>query len=236
MKKLKARYKMNPVKEFSRFAEDYQSYKIIQSRVAKELVALIDSKPKNILDIGAGSGEIYKNIDWEFDRFYALDKSEKMLNLHPDFKTQKLLCDFNNYECYKNLKNRKIDFIFSSSSLQWAENLDNIFENISFLSKKIAFAIFTDKTFETLHKTAGIKSPIFSGEEILNSAKKFFMINYRFKSYRLFFKDSRSMFSYIKRSGVSAGERRLSFKETKRLFREYPLKYLEFEVLFIWTE
>ena len=60
---------MNPVKEFSRFAEDYQSYKIIQSRVAKELVALVDSKPKNILDIGAGSGEIYKNIDWEFDRF-----------------------------------------------------------------------------------------------------------------------------------------------------------------------
>jgi len=159
-----------------------------------------------------------------------------MLSLHPDIKTQKLLCDFNKDECFKDLENKEIDFVFSSSSLQWAENLDNIFENISFLSKKFAFAIFTDKTFETLHKTAGIKSPIFSADEILNSAKKFFMINYRFKSYRLFFKDNRSMFGYIKRSGVSAGERKLSFKETKRLFREYPLKYLEFEVLFIWTD
>jgi malonyl-CoA O-methyltransferase len=41
------------------------------------------------------------------------------------------------------------------------------------------------------------------------------------------------MFRYIKQSGVSGGERKLSYTQTKQLMENYPLKYLEFEVLFI---
>jgi malonyl-CoA O-methyltransferase len=43
------------------------------------------------------------------------------------------------------------------------------------------------------------------------------------------------MFQYIKRSGVSGGEKQLGFKEIKVLMNSYPLDYLEFEVLFVNT-
>jgi malonyl-CoA O-methyltransferase len=52
--------------------------------------------------------------------------------------------------------------------------------------------------------------------------------------YRLKFEDNLSKFRYIKNSGVSGGERKLSFKDTKRLIENYPHKYLEFEVMFVW--
>jgi len=41
------------------------------------------------------------------------------------------------------------------------------------------------------------------------------------------------MFRYIKKSGVSGGEKQLSYKQIKHLMKAYPLDYLEFEVLFI---
>jgi malonyl-CoA O-methyltransferase len=42
------------------------------------------------------------------------------------------------------------------------------------------------------------------------------------------------MLRYIKQSGVSGGKRQLSYKDIKNLLDNYPLDYLEFEVLFIW--
>ena len=43
------------------------------------------------------------------------------------------------------------------------------------------------------------------------------------------------MFKYIKGSGVSGSRKVLDYKQSKRLFREYPLDYLEFEVVFIYS-
>lgn len=222
-------------KEFSRFAKEYQNYKIIQKRVAAHLVSKIDKKPKNILDLGAGSGEIYRNISWEIDNFIACDISKKMLSLHPG-NVEKMVCDFDKNECFKSLKDKKFDFIFSSSALQWSKNLDLTLKNIASLNKPCAFSIFTDKTFETIHKLASIKSPIYSLEEILYLTNRYFLINYEVKRYRLFFEDRYSMFRYIKKSGVSSGKKRLSYKEAKELIENYPHSYLEFEVVFIWTK
>ena len=41
------------------------------------------------------------------------------------------------------------------------------------------------------------------------------------------------MFNYIKKSGVSGGEKQLTYMQTKQLMKSYPLDYLEFEVLFV---
>jgi len=41
------------------------------------------------------------------------------------------------------------------------------------------------------------------------------------------------MFRYIKKSGVSGGEKQLNYQQMKRLMENYPLNYLEFEVLFV---
>jgi len=227
---------MNPIKEFSRFANSYQKYKIIQTKVAKHLVSKVSNKPKYILDLGAGEGEIYKNIDWDIKNFIAVDKSKKMLELHPEENVKKIVCDFSQKECFEKLKKEKFDFIFASSSLQWSKDLDFTFREIAKLKKNFAFAIFTDKTFETIHKLSNISSPIYSLDEILYFSSKYFMINYEVKRYKLFFENKMDMFRYIKRSGVSSGKRVLSYKETKSLISNYPSKFLEFEVVFLWQK
>jgi len=52
------------VKEFSRFANQYSNYNIIQVEVAKTLVEQLPSNTySTIIDIGSGSGEVYKNIE-----------------------------------------------------------------------------------------------------------------------------------------------------------------------------
>ena len=54
------------------------------------------------------------------------------------------------------------------------------------------------------------------------------------KNYKLNFEDNLSLFRYIKKSGVSGGEKRLNYSETKALLKNYPHKFLEFEVIFLW--
>ena len=54
-------------------------------------------------------------------------------------------------------------------------------------------------------------------------------------NYKLEFEDTREMFKYIKKSGVSGSRNELSYKQIKALMEQYPLNYLEFEVVFIYT-
>jgi len=60
-------------------------------------------------------------------------------------------------------------------------------------------------------------------------------IDYEVQNYKLYFQDNISKFRYIKNSGVSGGDAKLSYKDTKSLIDNYPYDYLEFEVLFIMS-
>jgi malonyl-CoA O-methyltransferase len=227
---------MNIVQEFSRFANQYDSYNSVQSQVAKKLVSMIEAKKyNNIIDIGCGSGLIYKNIidnHISFKEFTALDFSLEMLDIHPcAIDIKKIHFDFNKQENFKQLK--KYDFVISSSALQWSRDLDMTLREISNLSTKCYLSIFTSNTFSTLHKVANIKSPIYSEEYIKNRVTKYFNCSFETIKYHITFSSVHQMFQYIKRSGVSGGDRQLSYAKTKELIKNYPLNYLEFEVLFI---
>ena len=52
--------------------------------------------------------------------------------------------------------------------------------------------------------------------------------------YKLEFGNKKDLFDYIKKSGVS-GKKSLSFSDSKKLYKEYDLNYLEFEVIFVKT-
>ena len=58
-------------------------------------------------------------------------------------------------------------------------------------------------------------------------------LEYKIESYKLHFDDKLSIFRYIKESGVSGGVKRLKFLETKELIKNYPLEFLEFEVIYL---
>jgi len=229
---------MKIVKEFSRFAEEYNERNVIQLEVAKRLVSMLPKKDyKKILDLGSGSGAIYSYMiknEILFEKFVAFDFSEEMLMLHPKNEKIFLTClDFNNKDAFSTYLDNEFDVILSSSALQWSEDLSLVLKNISRLSSEHYFSFFTSNTFLTLHKTAGITSPIYSKELIKESLERYFKYTMEVAKYKLYFDSVQEMFRYIKRSGVSGGSGKLTYKEMKQLIKSYPLDYLEFEVVFI---
>lgn len=222
--------------EFSKHALEYDKYNVIQNRVIQKLLSLVNNKPLNILDLGCGNGSLCKAIDWNYEHFTGVDFAPGMLELHPKSKNiEAVYGDFNDKTLFENLLTCQYDYIFSASALQWAEDLDMVFKNIKNLNAPIALAIFTSNTFKTLNETASITSLLRSADEVNELQKKYFDGEFEVINYKLEFESTRDMFKYIKKSGVSGARKVLSYKESKKLLNEYPVNYLEFEVIFIYS-
>lgn len=220
--------------EFSKYAHSYEKYNIIQNQVADELLSLVKYKAENILDLGCGRGALAKKIEWEIQHFLGVDFAKNMLELHP--KSEHIECiysDFDNPALYEELFMYDFDYILSASALQWSQNLSQLFSQIARLNfQDFAFALFSANTFKTLHETAQIISPLPSTKQIQDAAALLGAQSY-VKTYTLEFENTHEMFRYIKKSGVSGGRNLLSYKQTKKLMQDYPLNYLEFEVVFL---
>ncbi len=215
--------------EFSKRANSYKQHNIIQKKVVKNLLENIHSQPKNILDLGCGDGAVYNSLTWEIDSFTGVDKATNMCKLHPCEKNIILLNqDFETFEF------KKYDLVISSSALQWAKDLESLFQKIAKSTDEIAFSIFCDGTFKTIYEVANLKPFLPNKDKLLKLLEKDFLFTHKIVNYKLEFEDNLSKFRYIKNSGVSGGERKLSFKDTKKLIENYPHGYLEFEVMFIW--
>lgn len=220
--------------EFSKYAEHYGAYNIIQNRVVEKLLSHVKDKPKNILDLGCGRGAVCERISWEYDSFTGVDFAPGMLKLHPS--SQKIECingNFNDESLFETLLKKRCDYVVSASALQWADDFESTFKNIKKFKTPIALAIFTSNTFKTLNATASLDSILRSAQEIDTLQKKYFDATFEVVNYQLEFESTRDMFRYIKQSGVSGSRKVLAYKETKQLMREYPVNYLEFEVAFI---
>jgi len=225
-------------KEFSKNAKNYNKYNIIQKQVAKKLISFIKNQPKIILDLGCGSGELYRLINWDIESFTAVDISKKMCELHPKGKHIKVInANYEDDEVFDILKKQKYDIIISSSSLQWCNNLEKTIEKISKLCDNCVVSIFCDGTFKTIYQECGLDTFLPDYKSVVELFERYFdKVEYEVKNYKLYFKDNLSKFRYIKKSGVSGGKRKLGYKETKNLIKNYPLDYLEFEVLYIKSD
>lgn len=228
---------MKVSQEFSKYAQTYLSHNEIQNKVIKHLLSKLPKNiemPQNILDLGCGNGSLCKAIKWKYKHFTGVDFAPKMLEMHP--KSKKIECiygDFNDKTLFENLQTYSYDFIFSASALQWAEDLDTVFSNIKLLDAPVALAIFTSGTFKTLNKTAGLEPILKNAKYVEELQKKYFNGDFEVIKYRLEFENTRDMLRYIKKSGVSGSRKVLNYKQTKDLISNYPLNYLEFEVVFI---
>jgi len=222
--------------EFSRYAAEYGSRNVIQRLVADKLIASTHDKPKRILDLGCGSGTLFSLIDWEIERFVGVDFSDSMLSHHPiSSNVELILGDFNDPALFERLGGEHFDRLYSASALQWADDLEGVFQSLASLNTPMSLAIFTAGTFKTLHECAGVTPLLRSSDEVMAIAEKHLDAQFDVVHYTLEFDSVREMFRYIKRSGVSGGRRVLDFAQTKRLMETYPLNYLEFEVVFMTT-
>ena len=226
---------MTKINQFSKYAKEYKNHNIIQQIAAKSLIRELKSKPKKILELGCGSGQVYQNIDWDYDFYKGIDASKQMCELHPKSSKDEIVClNFDSQEFLENIKNDKFDIVLSSSALQWSSDLSKIISSIKKISKEINACLFTSNTFKTIQNISNTTSPILSIKEIQDAFNKHYICEYEIFQYKLEFENKKDLFDYIKKSGVS-GENSLDFKTAKKLYKEYPLNYLEFEVIFVKT-
>lgn len=225
---------MSVKNQFSINAVHYDKYNFIQNKVIEQLLSKTSAKPLSILDLGCGTGQLYNAINWPIEAFYAVDFSEEMLQIHPNKKgVQCITGDFNDADLFNKMRPFSIDRVFSSSSLQWATDLDAVFKNIKTLNAPVSFAIFTSNTFKTLFTTANVPPLLRTVEEVTSLANQYFDAKFETVNYTLSFNNTVELFRYIKKSGVSGARNILDYKSMKALTKNYPKKSLEFEVLFI---
>ncbi len=227
---------MSVKNQFSKHAKEYKTHNIIQQICAKSLVRELKSKPKKILELGCGSGQVYSQITWDLDYYKAIDFSSSMCELHPKGANIDIRCfDFDSDEFFENIKNDKFDIVLSSSALQWSKDLSKIVKHLSYITNEINAVLFTSNTFKTIQKISGTKSPILDEQSIKNAFSKYFKCDFETIMYKLEFDNKKELFDYIKKSGVSGSDASLDFKVAKKLYKEYKLNYLEFEVIFVKT-
>lgn len=227
---------MSVKNQFSKHANEYNNHNIIQQIAAKALVRDIKNEPRRILEIGCGSGQIYKYISWDIDYYRAIDFSSSMCELHPKASNVEIQChDYDSEDFFASIKNEKFDTIISSSAMQWSKDFNKLISKLHEVTNDINAVLFTSNTFKTIQEITGNKSPILELEEIKEVFSKYFNCDFEVHNYKLEFENKKDLFNYIKKSGVSGNTNELDFKMAKKLYKEYDLNYLEFEVIFIKT-
>ncbi len=227
---------MSVKNQFSKYAKEYKSHNIIQQIVAKSLVRELKTKPKKILELGCGSGQVYNYISWDLDYYKAIDFSASMCELHPRAKNIEIKCfDFDTKEFIEEIKNDFYDIVLSSSALQWSKDLSKIIKQLSLITKEINAVLFTSNTFKSIQNITRQKSPILEEILIKEAFCKYYKCEFETIMYKLEFDNKKELFDYIKKSGVSGANESLDFKNAKKLYKEYSLNYLEFEVIFVKT-
>ena len=156
---------MSVKNQFSKHANEYNDFNIIQQIAAKALVRDIKTRPKKILEIGCGSGQVFKYISWQIEKYHAVDFSSSMCSLHPKNDKIDISCyDFDSLDFRNFLKNQNFDIVISSSAMQWSKDLSKLIKSLSATTSCINAVLFTSNTFKTIQKITGKKSPILSTE------------------------------------------------------------------------
>jgi len=221
--------------QFSKYAKEYKNHNIIQQIVAKSLVRELKFQPKRILELGCGSGQVFNHISWEVEFYKAIDASASMCELHPKSVNIEVKClNFDTQDFINEIRNDSYDIVLSSSALQWSNDLSKIVQHLSYITKEINAVLFTSNTFKTIQEITKTKSPILDEDSIKEAFLKFFNCEFETILYKLEFDNKKDLFDYIKKSGGS-GEKSLSYSDSKKLYKEYPYNYLEFEVIFVKT-
>jgi len=141
-------------------------------------------------------------------------------------------CDFDSDVFFEAISNNAYDVVLSSSALQWSANLPKIIEALSSVTSQMHAVLFTSNTFKTIQEISQKPSPILDEKSIKEAFSLYFDSTFETLNYKLEFDHKKELFDYIKKSGVSSSSS-LDFKEAKKLYKEYDLNYLEFEVIFV---
>ncbi|MGH1537838.1 MAG: malonyl-ACP O-methyltransferase BioC [Gammaproteobacteria bacterium] len=143
--------------DFSNAAKTYDGAAVVQQEIcdrALERLQMLKLSPSTILDIGSGTGKSVRGLQDQFPESHiiASDIAQPMLlqaqennaSSQPHFST--VCCDAE----YLSLRDESVDLIFSTSTFQWCEDLNQVFIECSRVLKVDGVLIFTSFGPDTL--------------------------------------------------------------------------------------
>ena len=241
-------------KVFDRHAKTYDKYSSLQDKISDNLfkkLNLMTVRPNLILDLGCGTGrngilskDKYKKtrlINYDFSINMLQEAKKKQYNHFNnvlDVNKSDFVCgDIEDLSFFKNT----FDIIWSTSSLQWVNNLSDTFKKIHEILKPGGFFIFSTfgpntlielknitKKISTYQKTNDFIHPM-NIDEML--AKQNFinpLINS--EEFSLRYKDINKLFSDLKNIGATSGfERKKNGLSGKSFIKSISDGYSEYK-------
>ena len=138
--------------DFSNAADSYDAAAVVQQEIcnrALERLQMLKLQPQTILDIGSGTGKSVRGLQTRFPQSQVIATDIAMPMLHYTNQTQivqTLCCDAEQLSIADN----SVDLIFSTSTFQWCENLNQVFIECSRVLKDDGILVFTTFGPDTL--------------------------------------------------------------------------------------
>ncbi len=144
-------------KDFSKAADTYDAAAIVQQEIcdrALERLQMLKLEPSTILDIGSGTGRSVRGLQAQFPNSHVIASDVAMpMLLHtnqmqpPLQQTASIIC------CeaeHLPVKDESVDLVFSTSTFQWCEDLNQVFIECARILKQDGALVFTTFGPDTL--------------------------------------------------------------------------------------
>lgn len=234
------------MESFDKNTTTYPIFNFLQRNIAGELLALCASHlppMHSCIDIGCGDGALFAQIATareadspqsvfvrHLHTFVGLDSAPKLLQTHARSPIVRLVCGDFNRPLREQIGDSTFDVAFASSSLQWAENLEQTLGEIAQIAPRLGAAIFTARSLYELHAFVGIQSPLRDCATLRHNLEAVFRGFCLPRLYTIQFANLHALLRYIQKSGIR-GHTTLNTAQTQRL-RHFRENKLVFEVLY----
>ena len=141
--------------DFSKAAATYNNAAVVQAEVCErtlERLQMLKLNPTSILDIGSGTGKSVRALKTLFSNANVVASDFAFSMLKQSKCLPAVCCDAQTLP----INNASIDLIFSTSTFQWCEDLNRLFEECMRVLKKdgvLVFSTFGPDTLKELRQS-----------------------------------------------------------------------------------
>ena len=245
-------------KVFYRAANSYEKFSGIQDQISQNLLEKLECRninPTNILDLGCGTGKNGLHFLKKFKKISLVnfDLSENMLEQARKKLTTSSINFVNNSTNFhvcgdmENLpfRDNLFDLVWSSSAIQWSDNLPIVLKHIKRILKPTGFFIFSTFGPETLKELRMINEVLYNHPKTNNfldlkdirdflALEGFENSSFDVKSYRLDYANVEDILYDIKGVGATNGNKNrskgLRGREFINIMKQHYEKYREGEL------
>ncbi|WP_457625096.1 methyltransferase domain-containing protein [Persephonella sp.] len=221
---------------FSRFSESYDKEAVLQKKAAKILISFAGKLEGKILDIGCGTGFLYRFSGWE--NTVGIDIAEDMIRFYKKFNQNAVLADMEELP----FKENSFDYVVSNFSLHWAD-FEKTVSQVRYILKDGGYFIFNipvGGSLKIVEKILGNTTFDFMCvPEILDilREKEFRIKDFFVEHLEKKFDSGYELLMHLHRTGVAINTENQSIGEKREIVRKFKdhkdPAVLNFKLLFV---